>query len=275
MLKIGDFSKICQVSVKALRHWDAVGLLTPAVTDPQTGYRYYSIEQVSDVNRILAFRSMGLGLPQIAQLLHEHPTTDDIRAMLRLKQAELEQQIADVAIMLKVVETRLRQIDHGGVLPDYEVALKAIPTQPIVAVRAAVPTLDTLVDLLRETHGFARQRTSTNLLAVFHDEGYETQQIDVEVGFPVEHAWRTGIPLADGREMRPAELPGVEVMATTIHHGPWLTLSHGYVHLGRWIVANGYEIVGAGREVFHHIDWEHEQAATVTELQFPVQRRSS
>lgn len=274
MLKIGDFSKICQVSVKSLRHWDAVGLLTPAVTDPHTGYRYYSIEQVSEVNRILAFRSMGLALPQIGQLLHEQPTTDDIRAMLRLRQAELEQQMADAATMLKAVEARLHEIDHSGLLPDYEVVLKSAQAQPIVAVRTVVPDLNGLVALLEETHGFARQRASTNLLAVFHDDGYDDQQIDVEVGFPVEHAWHSSIPLTAGREMRPAELPPVEMMATTVHRGFWATLSQGYVHLGRWIEANGYEMTGAGREIFHHIDWNGGQETTVTELQFPVKRRS-
>src|SRR3712207_5282577 len=103
MLRIGEFSKICQVSMKALRHWDAVGLLKPALTDSQTGYRYYTINQVGDVNRVMALRAMGLGLAQIAEMLQTPPTTHDIRAMLKLKQIELQQQIAEATDMLMLV----------------------------------------------------------------------------------------------------------------------------------------------------------------------------
>lgn len=66
---------------------------------------------------MLAFRAMGLGLPQIAQLLNDNPSTADLRAMLRLKQVELQQQIEAAHIMLEVVESRLMQIEHAGVLP--------------------------------------------------------------------------------------------------------------------------------------------------------------
>ena len=46
MLQIGEFSKICQVSVKTLRHYDKIGLLAPAEVDRFTGYRYYRVEQI-------------------------------------------------------------------------------------------------------------------------------------------------------------------------------------------------------------------------------------
>lgn len=273
MLRIGDFSKICQVSVKALRHWDSIDLLKPALTDAQTGYRYYSIDQVRTVNQVLAFRAMGLRLPQIAQLLNDNPSTADMRAMLRLKQVELQQQIEAAHIMLEVVESRLMQIEHAGVLPGYEVAVKSIPAQPILAIRETVPTMEALVDLLNETHPYARQKENTNLLAVFYGEGYEREAVDVEVGFPIDAGSRKPIPLVNGRMLQPTVLPGSDLLAYTVHTGEWLTLSNGYVHLGHWIDSSGYEIVGPGREIFHYIDWDNQQKNTVTELQFPVAKR--
>jgi DNA-binding transcriptional MerR regulator len=273
MLKIGDFSKICQTSVRALRHWESQGLLKPALSDPRTGYRYYTIDQIEQVNRILALRTMGLSLAQIASLMAENVTITDIRAMLRLKQAELQQQIAQAAEMLTVVESRLSEIDSDGTLPGYEVALKSVEAQPVLAVRQTLPDMQALVDLLYETHGYAREKASTNLLAVFYDDGYQDETLDVEVGFPVETGSRHPIPLKHGREMSLRVLPGVEQLACTIHRGEWLKLSHGYISLGRWIVNNGYQIAGAGREIFHAIDWDNQQNATVTELQFPVVKR--
>ena len=69
MLKIGDFSKLARVSVKTLRHYAQKDLLTPAWIDRFTGYRYYSIHQLSRLNRILALKDIGFSLDQILQAL--------------------------------------------------------------------------------------------------------------------------------------------------------------------------------------------------------------
>jgi effector-binding domain-containing protein len=45
------------------------------------------------------------------------------------------------------------------------------------------------------------------------------------------------------------------------------------MRLGQWIDQHGYTLSGAGREIFHHIDWKDNQRATVTELQFPIVKR--
>jgi DNA-binding transcriptional MerR regulator len=66
MFKIGDFSKISQVSIRSLRHYDEIGLFKPAHTDPFTGYRYYSADQLPRLNRIIALRTLGLSLEEIA-----------------------------------------------------------------------------------------------------------------------------------------------------------------------------------------------------------------
>ncbi len=94
MLKIGDFSKLSLVSIKALRYYDELGLLKPVQVDEFTGYRYYSTSQLTRLNRILALKDMGLALEQIAQLLDQNVTPDQVRGMLKLRHIELEQQVA-------------------------------------------------------------------------------------------------------------------------------------------------------------------------------------
>jgi len=95
VFKIGDFSRLSLVSVKALRYYDELGLLKPARVDEFTGYRYYSASQLTRLNRILAMKDMGLSLEQIALLLDKELTPDQIRGMLRLKQVELRQQLEE------------------------------------------------------------------------------------------------------------------------------------------------------------------------------------
>ena len=71
MFSIGEFAKHGRVSVRMLRHYDAIGLLPPARVDPFTGYRSYQADQLSRLNRIVALRDLGFGLDQIAELVTE------------------------------------------------------------------------------------------------------------------------------------------------------------------------------------------------------------
>ena len=66
MLKIGEFSKLSQISIRMLRHYDEIGLLHPKKVDIDTGYRLYEEEQLFTAGKISAYRSMGFGLTAIA-----------------------------------------------------------------------------------------------------------------------------------------------------------------------------------------------------------------
>lgn len=59
MLNIGDFARHGRVSVRMLRHYDAIGLLTPARVDPHSGYRSYQVGQLAQLNRIVALKELG------------------------------------------------------------------------------------------------------------------------------------------------------------------------------------------------------------------------
>ena len=81
MFKIGDFSKLSRVSIRMLRHYDQIGLFKPAYIDPESSYRYYAADQLPRLNRILALKDLGFPLEQIASLLEENVTADEIRRM--------------------------------------------------------------------------------------------------------------------------------------------------------------------------------------------------
>jgi MerR HTH family regulatory protein len=58
LLKIGEFARVGQVSIATLRYYDQYGLLKPNALDPDTGYRYYSLDQLARLNRILALKEL-------------------------------------------------------------------------------------------------------------------------------------------------------------------------------------------------------------------------
>ncbi len=124
MFRIGDFSKLTRVSVKALRFYDEVGLLKPTYVDRDTGYRYYSATLLPRLNRILAFKELGLSLEEIIHLLEGDLPVDRVREALQSRRAELARRIERERAQLVEVEAWLAQIERAGRVPDYEVTVK-------------------------------------------------------------------------------------------------------------------------------------------------------
>src|SRR5512139_3523105 len=152
MFRIGDFSQLGQVSIRTLRLYDEMGLLKPAQIDKFTGYRYYAIEQLPRLNRILALKGLGLSLEQIGDLLKRDLPADQLRGLLTLKQAEIEQQMQAMQAQLRRVAARLTQIEREGKPPQYEVVLKSVEAQTIASCRRSVPDLAVMTDLRCEMY---------------------------------------------------------------------------------------------------------------------------
>src|SRR5262249_57313014 len=117
MFRIGEFSKIAQVPGSLLRYYDEIGLLRPAYADPTTGYRYYSARQLPRLHRILALKELGLTLDQITQLVNEDVHAAEIRGMLALKKAQVEQTVQAEVARLRQIEAHLQVIDMADAPP--------------------------------------------------------------------------------------------------------------------------------------------------------------
>jgi len=79
MLKIGEFSRLSQVTVKTLHHYHEIGLLVPAQVDNWTDHRYYSVDQLPQIHRIMALKAWGLSLEQIGLMLSERLDSQQVR----------------------------------------------------------------------------------------------------------------------------------------------------------------------------------------------------
>jgi DNA-binding transcriptional MerR regulator len=276
MFRIGEFSKIAQVSGRLLRYYDQLGLISPIYTDPQTGYRYYSAKQLPRLNRILALKELGLTLDQIRELLEDDITTDELRGMLSLKKAQAEQALDEQATRLRYIESRIRQIDDEGHLPGLDVVVKSVPTYQFLSVRAILPTLPHMLALIAEVQqalpAYSGNTATGKLGTVIHSDVFEAENQDVEVGYLLEKPVTGVVPLPGGSALRTSELPGFEAMATAIAIGGPESCARSYCAIGRWIESNGYQVAGAGREVFIETPWVDKIDEMVIEIQFPIIR---
>ncbi len=138
MLKIGEFSRLVGVSVKTLRYYDEIGLFKSDHIDEQTGYRFYSFEQLPRLNRLLALKDLGLSLSEIDQMLQENLSADQLRGMLLLKQVELEDLARDIRERIARVEARLSLIEMEDKMPDYEVVIKTVDPVLVASRKEAI-----------------------------------------------------------------------------------------------------------------------------------------
>lgn len=277
MLKIGDFSQLGQVSVRTLRHYDERGLLKPAETDGWTGYRFYSVDQLPRLNRILALKDLGFSLDQISHLVSDDVPAEQLRGMLTLKQAEIERQLTEGQARLTRVAARLKQIEHEDEPSAYEVVLKKVAPLTVAFSRTVVPRVADMAvyrcDLYETLYGrLARSgiEPSGPEMAVYHNGEYTEENVDMEAAVPVR---RGAVPAGDGVEVR--SLPAVPEMASATFEGRdiW-DIPAAVAALFAWVGENGYSSAGPMREV-HHFgrELDHEDYASfVIEMQLPVEK---
>ena len=87
LLPIGKMARMNRVTVSTLRLYDEKGLLRPRYVDPETGYRYYSIDQNSRLDMIVYMKELGMSLSEIAHALQ----TEDLARMEELLAQKNEQ----------------------------------------------------------------------------------------------------------------------------------------------------------------------------------------
>lgn len=273
MFKIGDFSRLCRVPVSALRYYADLGLLEPAHVDQFTGYRYYTMGQMPRLNRILALKDLGLSLDQIRTLMSGNLSTEELRGMLRLRQAEITQRLDEEKARLARVAARLQQIEQEGHMPTQEVVLKQIETQHVLSLREVIPVPSDVARLMTEGFG-AIMANQVEIIgppaALFHDLEFKPTDMDVEVVFPVAASVKADLALDRDRKLAVRDLPAIPHAACTLHAGDYALFEQTYAALSQWVGTSGYRLAGPIREVY--LAAPTDPAGPVTEIQYPVER---
>jgi DNA-binding transcriptional MerR regulator len=287
MLKIGDFSRLAQVSTRTLRHYEELGLLIPNSVDPATGYRYYAIEQMPRLNRILALKDLGFELNRIAELLDASSLSPLMRDHLLQQESAIEVRIRAEQERLRRVRFRLDQIDRETHPVVLDVVLKRFEAQPALGNRMIIPTVDEIPffahHMFAELYRWLRSQDlnyHAGQTILYHTDEYIERDYDMETVVILERMPKRSIDLPH-RAMRVFELPAVDLMATTLHRGALRDIGKTTYELIRWIDQHGYvfpegnvalrEVTTVDKSVTHQ-DLASEM---LVELQLPILETSS
>jgi effector-binding domain-containing protein len=266
LVPIGRFSAMTRLSVKALRHYDELGLLRPAFVDPSSGYRYYRPAQANQAEAIRILRSVEMPLEEIAALLAD---ADPELAGKRLRQhrERLEARLAEHRRMLAFLE---RLLSREAVMP-YEVTVRELPAQPVAAtstttnLREISATISAGMAAVWAELGRRGLAPAGPPLVVYHAE----EVLDEETSAPIEICIPVAAPFEGGGEVYGTELPGGPA-AVTLHRGPYDEIGPAYHTVAGWVQDHGHELRGGPREVYLNDPREVDPADLQTEIQWPI-----
>lgn len=130
-LTIGQMAKLNRISQQTLRLYDREGLLTPMITDPNTGYRYYHIIQSARLDMIQYMKAYGMTLKQIRQQL-DTGDVDTIKQFLQQQESAIDRQIEDLRRSKRSITRTLQNYRQYDALPkDGQMFMQYIPERHI------------------------------------------------------------------------------------------------------------------------------------------------
>jgi DNA-binding transcriptional MerR regulator len=245
-LKIGDFSRMTHLSVKALRHYHQIGLLTPVAIDSDSGYRLYDVEQVPLAQVIKRLKDLGMALDEIARVLQAPDVGARNRAIvdhLHRMENQLDQTKGTVA--------SLRRLLEAPNTPHPNIGFRSLPPTHAIAIRERVTVSDLgdwWVHAFEELHRVvATQRLATSGPdgALYSSAWFEDEIGDVVAFTPLSIEQKVG---RDER-VQPYVVPAAE-LAVLLHEGSLNDLDRTFATLGTFVFERAIAVEGPIREYY-------------------------
>jgi len=253
LVSIGQFSKMTYLSVKALRYYHDVGLLEPALVDPDTGYRHYAVGQVGTAQAIRRFRDLEMPIEEVRRVLRAPDDAARNRAIL-VHLERMHRQLDQTRAAVESLESLLGA--GAGAARDARVEIRRLPVTRAVITRAEV-VFDDCGDWLPPALERLRAGVEAAGLTVTGADGALYSDAFFEAGVGEVTAF---VPVA-GDAAGAVDLPATTA-AVLVHEGPFADLDRAYGTLGTAVAEMGVAGTGPIRE--------HYLSAASTEVCWPV-----
>lgn len=263
MLTISEFSRLCRVSPRMLRHYDALGLLRPEVIG-ENGYRYYHQEQLDQLLKIQRLQKYGFRLSEVGELLSL--SDEELLTRFHRRRLDAHYEIYQMQEHLRELEADILRME-GRPMPEekYHVILMPDPAQTVFGIRRTIPVAqfhDLFQELRRE---LARRglKEAGAIQMLYHSAEFDYENADVEVQAVVEPGPDT------------TQKPAYATCAAVRHRGPYDGLPGAYEALAAWMAQHPeYRICGPAIDRYLNDPDITPPEQLETGVLFPVERVS-
>ncbi len=270
MFKIGDFSRLTQISIRMLRYYDENGLLVPEYVDEFTGYRMYGVNQIEDVNRIIFLKNLGFSIKEMKEMVLAW-NEEDIQSNLKLQVKKIEE---------KILKEQEKLIRLQGYLEDYnkkeqnmniQIVMKALPKCNVVSLRRKTKTYFEESEIWADMCKFLGNQLSLlekkESFSIYHDIDDREYDVDIETCIVVDQNFQP-----QNEHLLVRSIDEVQRAACFMVYGPYDNIAKAYRDFAKWLDKHDeYCMQGENRQICHvaacHTDNPNEY---VTELQIPI-----
>ena len=265
MLKIGEFSRLSMLTVKALRFYEKEGMLIPAKVDKWSGYRFYETAQLETAAVIKALRQLDFSVGEIKSYLNGAP----LKQVLLTKETMLQEKQTDIQTQLSIIKYLLEDKEMK-----YQAVIKEIPetivyseerllkdyseiTSFVLSSATECRRLNPGIECAKPDYSFCEyldgEYKETNILARY-------SQSVVKAG-------------AENERIKFRTLPAAKAICI-YHKGSYSQLSEAYTYITKYAADNGYKINGFPRECYIDGMWNKNNVEDwLTEIQLPIESR--
>ena len=268
-LKIGEFSRLCRVTVRTLRHYEEIDLLVPEIVDRETGYRYYSVDQFQKMQGILSLKGMGFSLEEIRDLYEDEthvPSVEALEEKIRACEDELRQLKARKA-QLKAMVTSQKKLKKME-----KITIERLPAIIVASHRTTIPSLDDLGRLCWEVIGPEMARLGCECpepgyCYTIEHGGYKPKDIDIE------YCEKVSAKGNDSALIKFKDIPEAPTAVCMKVYGPYDRLNQNLIDLLAWMEKEGWKVTDAPRFVYVDGAWNQEDPEKwLTIIQVPAEK---
>ena len=267
--KIGEFSKMMQVTVKTLRHYEQKELLVPDEVDEWTGYRYYSIAQMQRINTIRGLQRQGFTLEEIKELLEDGAQMPSID-LLTQKIEETERQLQ---LLMERHSQLLKWMDsHKQRKTMEKFSIQSLPEIIVASHREVITDYSALGALCVNKIGPEMQRLGCKCpppgycFTIEHHQEYRATDIDIEYCEQVEEMGE------DSSIIQFKRLPTVPKALCMKHVGPYERFYESFTEAFSYMEEQSYKMVGHPRISYIDGAWNQDDPEQwLSLIQIPIE----
>jgi len=222
VLSIGEFSRVTEITVKALRLYHEKGILVPDTVDASSGYRYYGSQSVARAATVKRLKDMGFSLDEIRVILEECREDGEIVARVERKLAEIEKSLHQYNEMKKTLAMFLHGAEAQRMKVAPGVVIEDLPDQLICGLRFRGKYQD-VGSKIGVVYRSCARVAAGRPFSLYYDGEFKENGADIEICVPIKKK-----VAAAGIDCR--MLPGGRA-ATIVHRGPYATLGRSYQKL--------------------------------------------
>lgn len=269
MYRIGEFSKLCQVSIKTLRYYDEIDLLKPEYIDAKSNYRFYTTEQLVKIHQIQSYRQIGMSINEIQLILRGK----DEETIIKKREEEITEEIKRLQEQLSRVNFLKEEKDEEAYM-NYHAILKEIPEYTVYSAKMTLKNYNDYFTVIPELGAKVLEmnpgiKCVTPEYCFIRNLDMEYRENDIHIEF-CEAVDRMGV-CPEGVEFKVIEPVTV---ISVMHRGSYKDFGLAYAYVFNWIEKNEYLATESPRESYIDGIWNKEDEKDwLTEIQIPVMKR--